>query len=589
MNKNKPQITDKQKQMALNLARRVKNNRIALLQLPTGFGKTVVTLMALRHLTRKRRRTIVISMPRKQHVDHALYINPPRLDDLETNCPWLRDLSKFGKTCHPNWGEDYIELISHKELIDIVLSPKGRNLKNYRGWERPIIAIDEIHRRPSLIEKIVNADIKSEMNYIFISATPVNPTGINELRRPYIDNGNYQEEEDKRIKRQFLSLYQSLLRLTKKGAIKKAQREMLDNIDGKISLKDFVGIHLEKAMNLIKPIPTATELHSFKPRLPPKLVLDINPIPQGEAVKKLIGYQNKANRIFEITSEDEYHNRMFLERISISGMSIEEQMDAINDVLKKSNSRHFKRKYKYSSIDPKFKKLLRTFDIRTLDYKLESVLRFLKSYYETENRPGRILIFCSYLKTAYWLSLWLESKANIWIPGKSKGYRLGGELHKEYQTMFGECGYNRFVWDGESVNNGLRDVDSKVSLLFNKSLPETCYKGLVLVTTNRYSESIDLHTKCDVLIHFEMDWSPLRMIQRVGRLWRWNAFKSRRNPGKNSVPKFPHVFHVKYPCTVDEEIYCRLQERWKKLSSLQLGLDVVPFKLAIGNDISVLG
>jgi superfamily II DNA or RNA helicase len=86
----------------------------------------------------------------------------------------------------------------------------------------------------------------------------------------------------------------------------------------------------------------------------------------------------------------------------------------------------------------------------------------------------------------------------------------------------------------------------------------------ILVTTDKLSEARDLHQACDCLVHFELPWSPLRVLQRVGRLWRIRSAHS-------SLPRAPHVFHVVHPGGVEEEILWRLRRRWGYLSTLGLG------------------
>lgn len=49
----------------------------------------------------------------------------------------------------------------------------------------------------------------------------------------------------------------------------------------------------------------------------------------------------------------------------------------------------------------------------------------------------------------------------------------------------------------------------------------------VLVATDRLSEGIDLHKWCRHLIHYELDPSPIRTVQRRGRLRRINSWASR--------------------------------------------------------------
>jgi len=95
----------------------------------------------------------------------------------------------------------------------------------------------------------------------------------------------------------------------------------------------------------------------------------------------------------------------------------------------------------------------------------------------------------------------------------------------------------------------------------------------ILVATDVLSESIDLHQDCHFLIHFELPWSPLRVLQRVGRLWRIKG-------DHETLPKAPNVFHIIHPCSVEEEILSRLRRRWGYLKIL--GLGYMRIELAVG-------
>lgn len=61
----------------------------------------------------------------------------------------------------------------------------------------------------------------------------------------------------------------------------------------------------------------------------------------------------------------------------------------------------------------------------------------------------------------------------------------------------------------------------------------------VLVTTDRLSEGVDLHRCCRHLIHYELDPSPVRTLQRNGRVRRvgsWAALTKR--PLRYAYPTF---------------------------------------------------
>lgn len=61
----------------------------------------------------------------------------------------------------------------------------------------------------------------------------------------------------------------------------------------------------------------------------------------------------------------------------------------------------------------------------------------------------------------------------------------------------------------------------------------------VLVTTDRLSEGVDLHRYCRHLIHYELDPSPVRTLQRNGRIRRVDSWAARtRRPIRYAYPTF---------------------------------------------------
>lgn len=79
----------------------------------------------------------------------------------------------------------------------------------------------------------------------------------------------------------------------------------------------------------------------------------------------------------------------------------------------------------------------------------------------------------------------------------------------------------------------------------------------ILIATDAFSESIDLHESCKLAVHYELPWSPLRLYQRIGRLTRIKT--SRLGfPQINSPVKIAHII---IPGSVEEERVNRLRRR----------------------------
>jgi len=91
-------------------------------------------------------------------------------------------------------------------------------------------------------------------------------------------------------------------------------------------------------------------------------------------------------------------------------------------------------------------------------------------------------------------------------------------------------------------------------------------KMRILIATDALSESIDLHQRCKFVIHYELPWSPLRLLQRIGRLTRIKKSAS----GKISFNRGVCVAHVIIPGSVEEERINRLVRRIRLLDEQKL-------------------
>lgn len=87
----------------------------------------------------------------------------------------------------------------------------------------------------------------------------------------------------------------------------------------------------------------------------------------------------------------------------------------------------------------------------------------------------------------------------------------------------------------------------------------------VLVTTDRLSEGVDLHQFCRHLIHHELDPSPIRTIQRNGRLRRVNSWAARTN-------KPIEVYYPTLVGTRDEKLVSIMRGRLEQFDLLLGGI-----------------
>jgi hypothetical protein len=80
---------------------------------------------------------------------------------------------------------------------------------------------------------------------------------------------------------------------------------------------------------------------------------------------------------------------------------------------------------------------------------------------------------------------------------------------------------------------GVCEPNGDANLFVRNNQPDTVIKVFgspfgpdVLVVTDKLSEGIDLHAYCRHLIHYELDPSPIRTVQRNGRIRRVNSWAS---------------------------------------------------------------
>ena len=78
----------------------------------------------------------------------------------------------------------------------------------------------------------------------------------------------------------------------------------------------------------------------------------------------------------------------------------------------------------------------------------------------------------------------------------------------------------------------------------------------VLIVTDKHSQGVSLHKSNAWLVHYELSWNPVRIIQRFGRVWRLQNGKMTK----------PVAFYIPYTFSSEEEQLRRLRERWNILT-----------------------
>ena len=85
-----------------------------------------------------------------------------------------------------------------------------------------------------------------------------------------------------------------------------------------------------------------------------------------------------------------------------------------------------------------------------------------------------------------------------------------------------------------------------------------------LLSTEAGGEGINLQQRCHVMVNYDLPWNPMRLVQRIGRLYRYGQ--------KKRVV----VFNIHSPDTLDEQIidilYSRLEQVVTDMASPQVQL-----------------
>lgn len=565
-----------QKEYADELRAILAREGVALLQLPTGAGKTAIALAALAGMRPVPR--VTIAMPRRPgRAGGASYLDTPWVRDLwrfDYSSSWQEERCLSMAQNRTEMGWPAFDLISHRDLIrrrSRKLIPYRRRGFNPRYLGNSILIIDEAHRARGLLDAIralKRMGPRGKLRVLLLSATPVNPVWLSEEHVSGLSSHDRDEAEDKSIEAGYERIYRAMISLSRTRKWPEENGESLRDVIE--SVRELQGAFcVPKAEDLIR-------RHRARGRLedPPDEVLGDESLTR-DAIDKLVTYMSKGEALrwrggFATA-----------ERFALAGC-LKTAFLPKSALIPPPGSRRRQAIHKafsgeYDSADAIFRNREVRRAAREMEHKLKALERFLKHHFSRGDEAGRVLVFCRFRRTVWWVSAWLESRWAVW--GKPGGLGEGG-AGKGFEKLYGPHGARRLVWDSQTyadsqTSSGKRRAgssrgDTVLRKAFDSKHPLGAEGyGCVLVTSDRLSESIDLQQGCDTIVHFDMDWSPLRMLQRVGRIWRHSSFAEAKRKGRGGRvqirPAFPQVFHLRYPCSVDDEIYDRLRRRWEYL------------------------
>jgi len=539
--------------------------RAALLQLPTGFGKSLVATRLFHRLQRQAPRLqLAIVLPKqlisagwKRALCETLNISPEKFD---RPFPQVKNDQSLG-----------VLFCTKGELKKAMLARRGRTNSLARTLTSTpyLIVVDELHRlnaQGGLVEILCNifrstatlgkAEAEKEQGlasvfrspkngkrswpkWLLLSATPINPVSLD--RTDPLDTDENSDTAD------YIDFDTSEVNILVTAAEK--TYSALAQLDGKV-LSSWFKDHIENIRDALDKVresdryTRSAQKHLMPIRPPDKLAIFPAHMPKLRSgakrrteIKSQRVDSNAVDRAIEqvvlaantLGQLGKYHQKRWAmtERMVLSGG------------LVKVGPRKIQAERYSPGLVSSVAQVVKAFreEKQSVPEKLSSLIDFV-------NGIGceHILIFCTHRAVA-------------------------NSVVKQLRTVVGKPGVKQ--------GKGTEEASSKIRDWFNAPSGER----RVLVTTDAWSESIDLHERANILVHYELPWSPLRVLQRVGRLWRIRETEvgSQKKP---TMPRLPAVIHFAHPGSVDEEIRWRLQRRWAYLRVL--GLDSLSFEQAMG-------
>lgn len=506
-----------------------RGHRASLLQLPPGLGKTLVAIRFFRALKLKYRQ-LIIAVP-SQNWNHR----DPWKDEL--------DAAKI-RIMDPEADPDSVRsgtavIITHRQLMAVL---EGRGQRLPQRWiaerYRTLIVVDEYHGARRLKESLAKAFWSDDESivpvrmrrmrgsppkyplWLFLSATPYNPVrldyDIDSRKHDSAPDEESVEDEAKVLRDEVRQTVGALAWIDRRSGAREKLDEYLKRLFSRLCGGTVTAFLRVPAVSIIPR--SSAALHPLPPR---PISLKIPRVDSGSCIDALWKIHTSLASLGRIRHRVSTAERMFLGGVRAA-------------VGKKGLYGHT---YSESTMTA-MRALRRIANVEGAEVKLASITELVERLWCAN--AEKIVIFCVHRAVASGVAKHLRSSLRL-----ARG--VVTDASQEYGSKL------------ETHCNGFNDATK---------LPG------VLVTTDKLAESIGLHKACSALIHYELPWSPLRVVQRFGRLWRIKTRHQKR------PSRAPQVFHVIHPGSIEEEVLHRLERRWGHLSAL--GLDYLPIEYGLG-------
>lgn len=520
--------------------------RAALLQLPTGFGKSLVAVRVFQRLKRKHPTLRLIVVLQKQNVPAG----------------WKRALGFSNHEKIPLFQPMRIKFLPGVVSFHTRLELK-RALEPNRGWPSALareltsvphlVVVDEVHRHRGFLEKysrlfeskersdraIAERNLSSPFRnpargrrswpkWLLLSATPINPVSL-DLIDP-LDCGKSDNTYDEGEELRDAEVLANALETTHGALAGLSGLEYGDwfaqyVLRVKARLSQPVITQRIEAPRHLTIWPRNLRSRHLRPRSTRRWQCGKVCVSETR-LKSAISQVARTAQAIESAPGNAVRRRATAERLVLSGGLLRTKGSSIQGEPYSASL--------VRSVEAAGRRLRRSGVARP--EKLDALIALVESVGEEH-----VLVFCVHRAVAQAVSQILKRS-------------LGSA---SVRTAIGKIDDNTVDWFNDTESNQIR----------------------VVVATDACSESIDLHERANILVHYELPWSPLRVLQRVGRLWRLRRVEIHEGR-KPYRPRLPGVVHFAHPGSVDEEILSRLHRRWGYLRAL--GLDYLSYTQALG-------
>ena len=142
--------------------------------------------------------------------------------------------------------------------------------------------------------------------------------------------------------------------------------------------------------------------------------------------------------------------------------------------------------------------------------------------------------------------------------------------YRATQAQVAKALEKRFGSGSVSLINGLLDVDAR-----NASIRDFEHgDARFLISTESGAEGINLQRSCHLMVNYDLPWNPMRLVQRIGRLYRYGQTKRVK------------VFNIRMESGIDEKI---VQTLWERLETVSRDLATVGGEFRDGTQFEILG